>query len=307
MKRTVAIALLGLSLGLFGCNNTRLGILKPSGQTAPNAATPTPAQLVSYLNNNAERIQSLRFEDMDLTCTQGLQSFGLRGKMVLQKPRNFRMSGDAFGKQEVDIGSNDQEFWFWIARDNPSYQWFCSYKDLSDGQVKHMPLPFQPDWIIETLGLGQYGPAEKYQLEADQDTLKLVERTRSPQGYPVRKVIVFRRREVFPPQAQVTQYLLIDEASNQEICSAHILDTQMERGSKGVVPRRIELRMPSQKLKLAMKLDGMSANLALPAPAFVRQPLQGIPSVNMATGKQDSGVQPVQAQGFGPPNLPQPK
>ena len=35
---------------------------------------------------------------------------------------------------------------------------------------------------METLGMGPYGPPERYNLEYDDQTLRLIERTRTPQG-----------------------------------------------------------------------------------------------------------------------------
>src|SRR5207249_12195775 len=62
---------------------------------------------------------------------------------------------------------NDQEFWFWVKHADMPQQFYCAYKDLEEGQVRVMPLPIQPSWIMETLGMGPYGPAEKYTLESD--------------------------------------------------------------------------------------------------------------------------------------------
>src|SRR5207253_6163960 len=129
----------------------------------PPSEVPSKEALVQYLNDNSQRVQTLRCDDLDLTCSQGIQTVGLRGKMMCQRPRNFRMSADHWGKTEVEIGSNNEEFWYWLRRGDP-YQVHCSYKDLGDGKVQRLPFPFQPEWVIETLGLANYGPASRYEL-----------------------------------------------------------------------------------------------------------------------------------------------
>jgi hypothetical protein len=288
-------------LTLTGC--TRWNMLKgPERKTPIPPNAPSVAALVDYLNNNSQRVQTLRCMELDLTCTADSQSVGLRGKMIAQKPRNFLMGADSLGKRMVDLGSNDQEFWYWISQNDPPHQFYCGYKALEEGTVRHMPFPFQPNWVIETLGLGNYGPAERYKLETDAESIKLVEPTRSPQGKPVRKVIVMNRRPVQPPRPQVTAFMLVDDATGKEICSAHITETQLDHSTGAVLPRRIEFRwiMPEHRLKLAMKLDGITVNPSIPATTFARRPLNGVPSFNLANGQLDPvAAAPLQrVQGF---------
>jgi len=307
LRHVATILGLGILVTLAGCSSTRWGFVKNNDRptTPASSEPPSTAQLVEYLNNNAGRIQGLRVEELDLTCTQGIKSFGLRGTMVTEKPRNFRLVAKTLGNPVVDLGSNDQEFWYWISKGDP-YQFYCSYKDLKEGRVNRMPFPFQPEWVMESMGLGPYGPPEKYKLEYDADTVKLVEKTTSPQGTPVRKVIVFKRTEVQAPNAQVTDYLLVDDASGKEICGAHITDVQIDRATNAIVPKRIALRWPSEKLTLALRLDELSLNPQVPRQVFQRQTMPNIQSFNLARGVIDntpppndfSAVRP--AQGIAP-------
>jgi hypothetical protein len=305
LRHVLTLFGLGFLLALAGCSSTRWGWVKNNDRQTPSAGPnelPTAVQLVDYMNNNAGRIQSLRVEDLDLTCTQGLQSFGLRGTIVTQKPMNFRLGAKTLGNPVIDLGSNDTEFWYWISKAEPPYQVYCAYKDLNEGRVRRMPFPFQPQWVMESMGLGPYGPADKYKLEHDADTIKLIERTTSSQGVPVRKLIVFKRKPVQPPYAQVTDYLLLDDASGKEICAAHISEVQLDRATGAIVPKRIELRWPAEKLKLAMRLDGTTVNPPVPPQVFTRQTSPNIQSFNLASMQVDNtppprgftGVRPVQ-------------
>ncbi len=282
------LLLLGLSLALSGTACApRWNMLKKNEGVGPvPTQVPEVAQLVDYLNDNANRMQTLRCMDLDVTAAQGHQPVGLRGKLNAQKPRNFRMSADHFGKQVVDLGSNDQEFWFWVREGKPAYQFYASYKDLHEGRVREMPLPIQPEWVMETFGMGPYGPATRYTREYDAETVKLVERTRSPQGTPVRKVIVFRRQPVDAPRPQVTAYLLLDEASGREICTARITHTQLDRATGAILPHKMELRLPEQDFKMSLVLDRAKLNEPAPPEAFVRKNMPGM-SYDMARGRLD--------------------
>jgi hypothetical protein len=290
MTSPVRMLCLGLcTICMTGCESTRWNWLKPeSGHdlAAKPGASPTVRGLVDYLNDNAARVRSLRVDDLAVDATLDNQPVGLRGRIFAEKPKNFRMKVTFAGKDEVDIGSNSGEFWFWAAKNPDKYQYYCSYRDLDAGKVKSMPLPIQPEWVMETLGLGPYGPADKYQIEptaSNDPTLRLVEKTKSPQGYPVRKVIVMNRKEMRAPNPQVTAYLLLDDTTGQEICSARITSTSLDKVTGAILPYRMELRVPAQKMTLALKLDGVTINGKIADTAFARQPITGVESVNLAT------------------------
>ena len=291
-----------------GCTNTNFGFLTKERDQPVQGAPPTKEAVVAYLNENASRIQSFRSDDLHITVHQGVVPVGLNGVMMAQKRDagiagagtaavrpvhpDFRLSADALGSRVVDLGSNNNEFWWWISKDDPPDQYFCSYRDLEDGRVRALPFPFQPEWIMETMGMGTYGPADKYEMDFDGTTIKLTERTRTPQGNMVRKVIVMKRREQKAPNPQVVDYLLLDDASGTELCSAHISETQVNNGA--IVPRRVELRWPKAKARLDMRLAGIAVNTTLPQTAFERQTMSGVRSVDLAQLLGGPSVQRVQ-------------
>jgi hypothetical protein len=283
-----------------GCTSTKWNMFRGKEEQKVATTAPTAAALVEYLNDNADRVNTVRCASLDLQCSQGLRSVGLSGKMVCQKPRNFRMSGNAFGQQEIDLGSNDQEFWFWVKRGAP-YQFHCSHQALAEGRVQQLPFPVQPDWIIEALGVAHYGAAEKYQVVTKRDTWELVERTRSPQGKAIRKVTVFRQGRAPAGSPQVLAHLLVDDATGNEICSAQVVQVVVDRGTGAVLPRRVVLRWPAEKIKLTMTLDDVTVNGQLNRPdlLFTRTPLNGVKSVDLAEGRIDgsgNSVQPVEGR-----------
>jgi hypothetical protein len=298
LRHIATVCGLGILVSLAGCSSTRWGFVKNNDhQATPTASgeVPSATQLVDYLNDNAGRIQSLRVDDLELTLHQGIKAFTLSAKMVTDKPRNFRLSAGTLGNQMVDIGSNKQEFWYWISKANPPYQVYCSYKDLKEGRVSQMPFPFQPEWVMESLGLGPYGPSEKYHVESDRDTVKLVEKTTSPEGKAVRKVIVFKRGRVDPPHPQVTDYLLLHEVSGKEICAAHISEAQLDKGTNAIVPRRLELRWQAEKLRIDMHMGATTVNTQVLPLMFTRQTSPNIQSFNLAQMRIDNTPPP---QGF---------
>jgi len=285
--RHIALVL-GTLLLAAGCT-TFPHLRKNQGQPAATPAStevPTKEAILGYLNDNAARVQSLRCKELDMDARQGLQSVGLRGQVVCQKPRNFRMSASVLGKQEVDLGSNDQEFWFWVARAEPPHLYHCSYDDMARGQFRN-PFPFQPEWIMEALGLAEYGAPENYELKVQAHTLELVQRTRSPQGVALTKVTVISRGKAVPPTPQVMGHFLFD-ANGKELMSAHITRVQIDKNTGAIVPREVKLTSPADKTELKLKFEDVTINdpaLAhLSQRLFTRPNLTNVTSFDLARG-----------------------
>jgi hypothetical protein len=298
MRRMTMVLTVGALIPLAGCNTTKWNMFRgkenPPPQQARPFENPTAAALVNYLNDNSDRIKSVRVASLDLQCSQGIRSVGLSGQMVCQKPRNFRMSAKVFGKQEIDLGSNNKEFWYWIARGDP-YQFHCSYEALEAGKVRQLPFPFQPDWMMEALGMARYGPADR-QVVVKKDTVELVEKTKSPQGRTVRKVTVFRRTPATNGAAQVTAHLLVDDATNKLICSAQINQVQLDRNSGARIPYRVVLYWPEGKIKLSMTLEELTVNgdITNSNVLFARPNMTNIKSFDLAEWKVSSPTSNIQ-------------
>jgi hypothetical protein len=294
------LALVLLMLSQAGCipkafqsKNTQSNVSRlPSG-------TPRPEQLVAYLNHNAHLVRSLETigrEGMYIDARQdGQTPVGLSGNLACQKsatpgaPANFRLVAHVLGKNEVDIGSNSQEFWYWIARAPQPYVFHCSYADFRAGKAQ-MPFPFQPEWIVEALGIAEYDPNRRYLVREARLTYDLIEETTAPNGQPVRKVTVFNRGEVRGRLPQVAGRVLQD-AQGREICSAWVTEVQSDARTGAVLPRVVKLRWPMEKVELAMTLKDVRVNGDIrperAAALFSRQSLN-LPAYDLAQGRPDA-------------------
>ena len=273
---------LAATLLAAGCTNSRFSHVRPNTPGAAVAAQkPTAVELVAYLKRNADQIQSLECNTVDIDYRQGLQSYGADAKIACQKPRNFRLGVFAFGSQQVDMGSNAQEFWYWIAKSDPAYVFRCSYQDFERGV--ELPFPFQPEWIMEGLGMGEYGAPEKYDVRDAGKTWELREQAKNSQGQVVYKVTEFSKG----PRIQVRGFKLLD-ARNTPIYTAQVDDVHVIGGV--VVPRKVAFHWPEQKLSLTMRLgrspDQVVLNGQIPqdraAVLFSRSTLNNIPTVDLA-------------------------
>jgi hypothetical protein len=224
-------------------------------------ATPTVPALVQYLNDNAQNVQSVQAR-VDMEASQDRQPVSLGGYLACQKPRNFRIKASVMSQPAVDIGSNNDEFWYWINKADPPYVFHCSYRDLARPEGVHMPFPFQPDMIIMALGIGEYNTdPTKYQVRVNGQTLELFEDALSPQGQPVKKVTIFNRFPAEPPQPQVVGYALRDK-DGKDICrvTVHEVEKMQDTQRFTLLPRKVTLMWPDQHAQLTMSLSRFQTN-----------------------------------------------
>ena len=320
----------GLCSILFctGCNTFLGNIFRSNGGGGTGPAVtkktppPTAEQLVSYMNKNSAYLQTVACDEMTVSATRdnglGLLRMSFNARMMAQQPKNFRLQGKApaANSTALDLGSNSDEFWFWVKEIGPAKEpsplFHCSYEDMEQGKVRNMPLPFQPSWIMETLCMANFGPATRYQLKVSDTDLRLIEQTRSPQGKPLNKVIVFNRYPVRPPNPQIKEFRLEDGASGKLICSARVKETQVvlptsmantneKNPTGGLLPKTLEIRWPEENIKLTLLLNRPQVGLPLPAghPAFVRRPIPGVRSFDLARGFDATPTSIQRVQGFG--------
>src|SRR5579862_5016495 len=193
MKRFAAAALaVGLGAALVGCNSFpwRHDIGTGPGPVDNAIFTkkePQAADLVAYLNANAHKVQAVRCDRVAVDCKMGDQPpLGFDGLLACQKPRQFRLKGKLGGTDVVDLGSNDDEFWFWVGKADP-HVFHCSYKDMATGQVS-LGFPFNPDMVVCALNLAEYDPKANYQIVKDDRVINLIEPIKSMQGQDIFKV-----------------------------------------------------------------------------------------------------------------------
>ena len=149
---TLAVAAM-LSAG--GCRAWNTGPLSLAPAPRPLAErTLLVDSFVAEHNKNAERIQTLEAKP-----TIGVSGRVMRahanGRLALERPHNFKLELSSVKGKEADLGSNDEEFWFWVSSEKSIY--WCKYADLNSSALA---ITYQPDWIIESLGLKPITPDE---------------------------------------------------------------------------------------------------------------------------------------------------
>lgn len=252
LRCIAALALLGAS----GCSSIKL---RPS---APNLAVPSSAtkdQVVALVNRNVTGVEG----NPGLTgwsCRQARFDLGplmkASGVVMVEAPHSFRLrvSNPLGGGDELDVGSNNEEFWIWQKGMEPPAILTAQHEDMGLA-LQHFRIPFQPDWIMEVLGVIPI-EAEDYELRPSSKRyqMELIADSRSQTGDVLRKVIrVDTKRgwvmahELWKPEGQL-------------IASAVYSDHQADKVTKILMPRKIQVRWPEADLNLGIELQHLEVN-----------------------------------------------
>lgn len=246
--------------------------LRPTQKTA--GAGPLekvePDRLLAFVNMRASRMQSLYYSDVRASASDhGVPlPATLRGSLAANQPRNFRMTANALAAK-VDLGSNSDQFWVYFdgAGAKPLFV-FASHSDFEAGKAK-IPggIPFEPDWVMQALGLVPLPPGNQYTaLPPDQTarTYTLSWPATTPNGMAVVKQIVFDGDPALGTKPQVKKHLVRD-TKGKLICSAEVKQAKtvdLNNDPKQAVqyPTRVLLKWEEQKFELDLTLEGAKVN-----------------------------------------------
>jgi hypothetical protein len=308
------LGLLALSSGCGPFNNNKGGTVADA--TPRWTGTPKADQLVAVLNQNAQQLKSVEAKKVFLTAkVNNEHQGGMEGFLACQKaerpgtPPNFRLQADLLGTPRVDVGSNSDEFWFFIKDPaRPYVVYYCSYADYPKVAARGaMPFPVQPEWVVEALGMAEYDPHQKYEVSAQsKETYDLVQRTKSPRGTEIVKVVAFHKTPR-AGQSPVAAYILYETTNDAKqpyrmICSASIAESQAVPvgGGKTVpMPSTVRLNCPQEKTELTIELGKVQANVPFDQERsgylFTRQALRNYKSYDLAQSLEApaSGVRPA--------------
>jgi hypothetical protein len=223
----------------------------------------------------------------------------LRGSMAAGQPRNFRMSASALAAK-VDLGSNADQFWVYFdgagAGNKPVFV-FASHSDFEAGKAKLPGIPFEPDWVMQALGMTTLPPNNQYSApppDKTNRTYTLSWPATTPSGMAVVKEIIFDGDPVISEKPgapntkpQVKKHIVRD-MKGKVICSAEIrqVKTVSLPGTQQVVqyPTRMVLKWEEQKFEMDLELSGGKVNeqFAEPQRLFTRPNITGATPIDLA-------------------------
>jgi hypothetical protein len=284
MKAALRLTLaLIAAFGLAGC---RTAGLAPSARPKP-PAVPEPRlsfntdRFIADHNRNAEKIESLTSKasiSVKMISPESGKPDGggsVSGYVSMLRPRNFQLVLYGYSKMQsvADIGSNSDQFWFWVdmrnAEKSDKHVFFCNYADLPTANLAGT---YQPDWILDALGLKSITPDEAATVRvapgAKPDTTIL---TFPASGEPSSYTRVMVVSDV---SRRLIEYRVFDRDGKTLIGQATIDDdeksySKIELKEEGedegrprtcYIPNQIKLEWKREKLSLDIVLKDISVN-----------------------------------------------
>lgn len=279
MKRLVSALSLTLVL-LFVATGATCNRARVSETQAPAAfaGPPNLEQIVYAVNANSHRVQQLQTDGAKLTVA-GFPP--LRADMALEQPRRFRLRAQLTGVTgpEIDMGSNNEEFWLWVKRADPPAMYFARHAEFSRSAARNIT-PMEPEWLIEALGLVNFDPGGEHQgpFASGQGRVEIRSKIPTAEG-ELTKITWIHDTYGWVLEQQVRdqqgQLLAVAQASNFQFYP-----------SDGVsLPHTLQIQLPPANLTFQLEISRYLINRLATSPeeVFTRPQIDGYPVVDLAT------------------------
>lgn len=205
-------------------------------------------------NNRNKLIRNFQCDKMKIVAWYNGMAYKLNGDLFYEKENKFRMIIKSLVGTEADIGSNEEMFWFWFKRMKPKGLYFAKHEDLHKTGMK---TPFNPLWIMKSLGLDQEEmPKNARILQTDQSWI-IKALTEDSNGRLVYKVVLFDKEIM-----RIKGYILQDAITQQTI-SASVISSYNTKWIDGLpifIPKEIAYSWYEEDVTMLFVLESSEVN-----------------------------------------------
>lgn len=210
--------------------------------TIPEKVENTTSPIIEQFNNRIVHISSLQSK-ASFTYYDKYINVTLKGVVHLEKLQNFRIIINSFfGNKAIDIGSNEECFWFWSKWMN-ALNW-AYHKDYEKTRLKD---PLHPLWLMDSFGLSKID-ASKVKVQELDNRWIFVETVKSSSGNPLRKTGFINKATY-----KLEGFVLAD-LNGKVIASSEI------KSYVGDLPKQILLNWKEENLTLLIELNNPVKN-----------------------------------------------
>ena len=251
----------------------------------PRALPPSPTleQVMRAVNANSQQIQS--FTAMRATLS-GPGFPTLRVVVAFERPMRFRLQAEtAFTGPELDLGSNDQLFWFWVRRNQPPAIYYCRHDQFATCPARQL-IPIEPQWLVEALGIVQFDPRLPYQgpITLPGDRIEIRSMVETPQGAQTHVTVIDAIHAVVLQQS-------IYDARGQLVATAQAGLHRRDPLTGLVMPTAVTIHSPLAQLTMQINLGIVEINRPdSTTPAYWMPPTYaGTPTIDLCDPRLQVG------------------
>jgi len=172
----------------------------------------------------------------------------VNGEINYKKDRYFRMLVRSVGGVELDIGSNDTNFWFWSKRMVPSALYYSSYDNLHCTRLK---TPFHPVWLKGILG---FDPIDIQRAMARKrgSYWEIISRSQNMQNRPI-----LRSTLIDPQNMAIIGHYIYDQGNL--VCSAEVHEHSFI--NECPIPAKMVIRWHEEAITMIWQLRSQCLNV----------------------------------------------
>jgi hypothetical protein len=243
--------LVSTALLMLGC------VPKQVVRPAYYGPTDNLATLVDKLNARTAKLQTLHAQgtfDADLVDPQTKKRDGGRGDLTLlfSNPNQLRLAGKVLGQRIFDIGSNTEQYWMVLPRQDVMY--WGEHASAGKGTGR---LPIRPDLLVQVLGFDPIPtdllkePAPALRFNNDQDCYMVTWNVLLRDRFAIQKEVWYDRQTLSP------RLVLLFDANGRVVLRAYPSEPAKVEGYEQTVevPTRFDLLFPDTGSTFKIRLD----------------------------------------------------
>jgi hypothetical protein len=261
------------------CNRNFRSPFSTLGPPAPELLMPGASldQVIAVVNQNSAKIQNYQTNNATITVPGNALVPALRGNIAAERPTRLRLQAStAISGSEVDLGSNDELFWFWVKRNEPPAVYFSRH-DQFTGSAAQQVMPIEPSWLLDALGFMQFAPTDFHEgpIPHGNGTLEIRSVIQSRLGTLSRNTVIDAKR------AWVLQQHIYDGQGTR--LATAVARSHQYYPTLGVsLPQEIEVSLPLAQMDLNIDVGTVQLNQMAPNPALWQLPvLSGYPQIDL--------------------------
>jgi hypothetical protein len=216
----------------------------------------TLSEVIATVNRTPGLITSMKTTNATVSGRAGLLPIpSLSANIALERPQRFRLVGElgTLGGQEVDLGSNEELFWFWVKRNQPPAIFYSRHEEFAQSAARQA-WPIDPMWLMDAFGLAMLDPDGQHSGPQPVGKGRLEVRTVFPSG-----------AEQWTKVSRIDSYLgqIVEQHvynGNTLVASVLMRDHRPDATYGLMVPRVLELKWPSTNLSLKVNLGDVTVN-----------------------------------------------
>ncbi|HMP05296.1 MAG TPA: hypothetical protein PJ982_03010 [Lacipirellulaceae bacterium] len=251
-----------------------------AGPPAPDVLTTGSSlpQLIAAVNQNAQRIVTYQTHNASITIPGAMGVPMLKGSITAMRPGRVRfVASTALTGPEVDLGSNDELFWFWVKRNEPPAVYFARHAERP-GSAAGQFMPIEPQWLLDALGMAEFRASDRHDGPLpgrDKNTIEVTSTVASPSGLMTKRTVVHATKALV-----IEQHLYDSQGTLLATAIARSHRFYPETGA--ALPEVVDIRIPPAELSMTINVGTVELNRLTDNPAMWTMPvIAGTPAIDL--------------------------